>query len=300
MKETIPEDGNPIQEKDTFKLFPKLPIELRLKIWKTAAEEPRVVNVELKNGHEEFSDWEFGSGGSKDDKNHLVCSTFTPALLHTCHESRVEGLKQYDLLGGRNESDDAIFLNFERDTIYFQDRSGMCGCESIYGKSTLNSLRNALNMEPRKKIQRLIICQYAWFLHHGREKSCVRLLAKEFRNITSLTFSLHDGSLFSKTGLDEVVSAGWRGQIITCEQSGKWEYTYDPSSEEKIEDFKAMLKEFKEDKKQMNTAWTQPVLGFVKLAKRSKPYEVWDTGEELEDDIEHEYHKRRNMVRGTF
>jgi hypothetical protein len=76
----------------TFTLFPKLPIEIRLKIWKTICYTQR--NVDITTGH--FS-------VSEDEKSTKVCLFFyrsscpAPAVLHVSRESRSEGLKHYEL-----------------------------------------------------------------------------------------------------------------------------------------------------------------------------------------------------------
>jgi hypothetical protein len=60
-----------------FPLFSSFPPEIRLQIWSCAAQEPRMVL---------FETWRSGA------------RYLPPAILHTCHESRVEGLKVYEIL----------------------------------------------------------------------------------------------------------------------------------------------------------------------------------------------------------
>jgi hypothetical protein len=122
-------------EPDEFKLFPRLPIELRIKIWKHAQPEDRPIEVH----------W-----------NHLTGKVYTnasqPVLLQVNHESRVETLKIYEPLVidcnpmlptfiHHNRWDDeyelehnscnnprhqkakcgpfGTYINYERDTLYF-------------------------------------------------------------------------------------------------------------------------------------------------------------------------------------
>jgi 2EXR family len=67
----------PNDERPLFPLFSSLPPEIRLQIWAYAAQEPRMVLFEI----------------SRSGARHLQ-----PPILHTCHESRVEGLKAYEIL----------------------------------------------------------------------------------------------------------------------------------------------------------------------------------------------------------
>ncbi|KAF8848696.1 hypothetical protein BDZ45DRAFT_262228 [Acephala macrosclerotiorum] len=77
-----------------FQPFPRLPIELRLKIWRHAMNEPRLIELEwgpdlseITNSHRGSHQW------------HRVCprSRQPPALLHTNQESRYEALLVYSL-----------------------------------------------------------------------------------------------------------------------------------------------------------------------------------------------------------
>ncbi|PMD32948.1 hypothetical protein L207DRAFT_590022 [Hyaloscypha variabilis F] len=64
----------------TFTIFPKLPAELRNKIWKYASMEPRDINLRERNY----------AAGPNDQPE-------TPAILLTCHEARNEGRRYYTL-----------------------------------------------------------------------------------------------------------------------------------------------------------------------------------------------------------
>lgn len=69
-----------------FKLFGKLPVELRLKIWKEALPEERIAEIKFNKMHESNKQAKFYS------------RTPTPALLHACRESRNFSLKFYSKL----------------------------------------------------------------------------------------------------------------------------------------------------------------------------------------------------------
>jgi hypothetical protein len=63
-----------------FELFPKLPLELRRKVWKMALPGPRVIEVK------------FVVDGRKN--NHRFCAKI-PVLLHVSQESRTEAMREY-------------------------------------------------------------------------------------------------------------------------------------------------------------------------------------------------------------
>ncbi|EPE37063.1 hypothetical protein GLAREA_09226 [Glarea lozoyensis ATCC 20868] len=63
-----------------FHYFQKLPIELRLKIWKEVCRFPRIVEPLSSN------------------KPNFPSESLAPALLHVCREAREEGLKIYEML----------------------------------------------------------------------------------------------------------------------------------------------------------------------------------------------------------
>lgn len=69
----------------TFQLFPKLPIEIRLRIYRLAAHEPRLIELEHLNGY--FS--HYGYQVARQSRQ-------APALLQLCRESREEGIHFYE------------------------------------------------------------------------------------------------------------------------------------------------------------------------------------------------------------
>ncbi|KAK0113468.1 hypothetical protein ONS96_014332 [Cadophora gregata f. sp. sojae] len=79
-----------------FALFPKLPAELRVRIWKLASNETRNVDIWVRNIH--VGIWNSPYAGTPTWSPYaLYSSTKAPSILHVCHESRVEGLKYYVL-----------------------------------------------------------------------------------------------------------------------------------------------------------------------------------------------------------
>lgn len=90
-------------------LFSKLPQEIRLNIWAMAAEEQRVVIVDLDRQQTKTAE--------------LRSSSPPPSILHACVEARVVALDCYTLTFGRNGLPGRIYFNFHQD-ILFLHRSG--------------------------------------------------------------------------------------------------------------------------------------------------------------------------------
>jgi len=79
---------------EVFHRFKDLPPELRIKIWKIASFVQR--NIDIQNKELYMSD-DFDCG-EPDFVPHVIFTTRPPpAILHTCQESRTEGLKYYTL-----------------------------------------------------------------------------------------------------------------------------------------------------------------------------------------------------------
>jgi hypothetical protein len=85
-----------------FEVLPKLPIELRLKIFRTAAPNPRMIELAF-------------------DHNHIlgrVVQTQASPLLGTSREPREELLKGTRPLWAGKAGDCTVHMKFDRDTLY--------------------------------------------------------------------------------------------------------------------------------------------------------------------------------------
>jgi hypothetical protein len=78
-----------------FTYFRKLPKELRDKIWKAAAFLPR--NVDIWLGSRSMTCEEHSNDDRYGRFYFFYSGIIPPAILHTCHESRIEGLAHYKL-----------------------------------------------------------------------------------------------------------------------------------------------------------------------------------------------------------
>lgn len=89
---------------DTFHKFPKLPQELQDRVWMFACAVEKVVEVRF-------------SEDADDPKNTFVASV--PTLLHTCRDSRCEGLRYYRKIDSEETTRPAYF-NPEADVLYLR------------------------------------------------------------------------------------------------------------------------------------------------------------------------------------
>lgn len=96
------------KKRTKFHPFPRLPAELRTRIWELAQAEPRVVEIRVKR-----------SEGTWGDIKHISSPTKSPALLHACRESRRCALKQslYQKAFTLGTRPRYTWVNFELDMI---------------------------------------------------------------------------------------------------------------------------------------------------------------------------------------
>ncbi|KAK2797391.1 hypothetical protein FQN50_009192 [Emmonsiellopsis sp. PD_5] len=84
----------------TFHPFPRLPFELRARIWELTVE-PRTVEIRYKYGHLKLL--------------HVTSPTPVPAVLHACFESRNQGLYQRAFTQGVEPR--YVWVNFDMDMV---------------------------------------------------------------------------------------------------------------------------------------------------------------------------------------
>lgn len=108
----------PASRPSSFPKFSNLPKELRLAIWTFATNQPRIVCVQIDKVLVDGASFSVGKRRhGKDGFRYTTTSrTYTPAILHTCQESRFEGLKAYTLVLGYPDSH--IYVNPDRDIVY--------------------------------------------------------------------------------------------------------------------------------------------------------------------------------------
>jgi len=107
------------ESQEEFPQFPRLPQEIRLKIWDLVTDERRAIIIHSRVGDPD--------GGFRSP-------TPVPAALQVCMESREVALKKYELaFSGRHvhwglDYPARIWFNFEQDMVYFRrpDKGGQC------------------------------------------------------------------------------------------------------------------------------------------------------------------------------
>ncbi|KAJ4018931.1 hypothetical protein NW766_002631 [Fusarium irregulare] len=104
--------------------FCKLPTELRLKIWNYNLPPTRLVPIQCG------SSWP----GCSDSLSWTGCTSpaAIPVNLHVCGESRSEALKYYGLGFGFARGPGQVFLDPERDILYFGPRHGYMAADSQF------------------------------------------------------------------------------------------------------------------------------------------------------------------------
>lgn len=134
-----------------FILFPKLPAELRIKVWQYAIADigPRVIEImSAVEGHVECGD-------ENNKTDHVVgvwwplCVEDAPALFEACEEARTELCKSYQPFTGSAKNTDVIFCDFSKDYICI-----------TYPRLTMFVTRFFADMLPeniRKLVRRLIM-----------------------------------------------------------------------------------------------------------------------------------------------
>jgi hypothetical protein len=101
-----------------FVRFPKLPLELRVAIWKVMAQQGRVITVRRK-GHPLIY--------TTAPKHNAAA---VPSILHTSKEARCIGLETYRAHFGTRFSGHPIYFNFDTDALYFPSYDDM---RAFYG-----------------------------------------------------------------------------------------------------------------------------------------------------------------------
>lgn len=112
---------------ENFKLFPKLPIELRFKIWMLSLQH-RTIEMRFANN-------------CRSTQYDFVFSKI-PAILHVHKESRIEGLRHYKLLfGHKKQCRRPVYFNSTIDQLHLRDMKGG-GIEPKQVAATLQLMPN--------------------------------------------------------------------------------------------------------------------------------------------------------------
>ncbi|KAK0112910.1 hypothetical protein ONS95_014631 [Cadophora gregata] len=108
---------------DKFTLFPRMPAELRLRVWTEAYPEPRLIEIRVERG----GIWS------------VRCSTKLSSLFVVCHESRTEVFKRHLSISRHLHSAVTIPFDGEKDVLVFR-RDGYSNWEFLSAFSNYHSL----------------------------------------------------------------------------------------------------------------------------------------------------------------
>jgi len=181
-----------------FNRFGQLPVELRLKIWNFAAQEPRLIEIEYPEKEDEdsifFLNIRTGHSGFQVSRR----SRIPPSILQVNAEARAEGLRWFErrnFNSFREENEKfKIYYNPDSDIIFFGDQSCV---------STMVQLSVQQNVHPVKRVA---------FCNTGKISRCCSIAAGQMQ-------SLH--GFFDE---DTVTYPGYKGlqEVFILVQSKLW------------------------------------------------------------------------------
>jgi len=157
----VPLDRNEQAPDLKFTLFPKLPAELQLKIWKMAIHVPHIVKIAYSEGFKDgiplLNDRE-----SRVAINSVASQTGPPAILHVCHASRTEALKVYKAYRA-HDLVNSFFYNPSLDTLLMENAN-------VWGKfGTLGLHVNDITGKDEAKLMIQVAIPIAAFNRGGQE-----------------------------------------------------------------------------------------------------------------------------------
>jgi hypothetical protein len=117
---------NSAAEKTAFPQFVKLPPELRCHIWRHTFSESRVVELRDAPGH-------MGRLAAQRYVVPWISPAALPIALGVCQESRKEALRSYELSFSRGGFPPQIYINFDRDVVYFGHKTRAYGVLDMDG-----------------------------------------------------------------------------------------------------------------------------------------------------------------------
>ncbi|KAI8627664.1 hypothetical protein F5Y19DRAFT_440737 [Xylariaceae sp. FL1651] len=136
-----------------FTKFNDLPPEIRIKIWQYAMPEERTVVIKSPYvRHREIPTSLEGALPQSFDEETWQSTTQVPALLHVNAEARHEALKHYTLSLGVGKVQPRVYIDFNRDTIFFGNSELKPECSSLWAET-----------KDLNKVQRLaVVPEGAW------------------------------------------------------------------------------------------------------------------------------------------
>lgn len=148
-----------VVETGMFHKFGQLLPEIRIRIWQCSIPEPRLIAIRFPfratpQLREPSSLADMLANCYDDSKPHTENSqswrsdTPPPALLHVNAEARHEALKHYRLSLGVRDSAPRIYVDFERDTLFFGDAELERACDALWAHTPDLRLARKLAIVP--------------------------------------------------------------------------------------------------------------------------------------------------------
>lgn len=168
-----------------FTLFPNLPKELRLAIWKLATKEPRIVEIcqfssqrmieeEIPEEEEEEDDRYPIEYYGRKNRNPFYSTTALPAIFRVNQESRTIALEHYQLSFANAGNPATIYWNPAVDILYFP-----IWCWSY----NISSFERATTKEAKDSIQCIAIDNLVWYCDWDEGTINNQIQINEFGNL---------------------------------------------------------------------------------------------------------------------
>lgn len=168
-----------------FTLFPELPIEIRLKIWRHALPGSRVIGTCLERRYSISDTWHLQQKYMS-IRHRSLLSCKTPVPLFVCQESRNEALRFYQLRHVLGFTQKPVYIDFSRDIIYLEDLQE----DSPSARITVHNLANLLEDGNRSAIQFLAMDSDFYSLLYERCRNDLQAL-QEFTNLKEFILVKH-------------------------------------------------------------------------------------------------------------
>lgn len=137
MEQTLSRLSNKTEGPTTFTKFNELPPELRIKIWQHAMPDSRTVAVKSPYARQKNTprSLEEAMYEAHDQEDTWYSTTQIPALLHVNAEARHEALKHYTLSLGVGSAQPRVYVDFNRDTIFFGNSELKPECSPLWAST---------------------------------------------------------------------------------------------------------------------------------------------------------------------
>jgi hypothetical protein len=180
---------------DGFTLFPKLPPELRLKIWKFAAQRPRIIKIQFLRATQPND----GNVHTQESYGVVSITAGFPAMLRANRESREVVGKEYLLarlsfpstIPTPPNMQLVFYINFERDCVY---AVGVEVLEGLAFGMVAHTDKRMFHIRPIASMVCNLMVSGEKLLHRGR--SCIQ----KFRRLDTLVMEHQETTRFVSAG----------------------------------------------------------------------------------------------------